>query len=137
MASVNRGEAVAASAGRRPAGVVDHRVEPTRAQLHGAVHRRRGLVGIAQVGGHEAGRAAGGGHRGVGLVAGGDDHGGAQLEEALGDAPAHALGAARDQDHASGEVEWIGAGRHGPHAIGPSRAPGMTQDGMGSAEGAR
>ena len=114
--SENRGDAVAASAGGAPPALfttVSSRPPASTA----AAHRGGRLVGIAQVGRREHGGRVAVANRLVGLGPGGDDHGGAGPEEALGDASAYALGATGDEHGAAGEVERIGIGRHAPRML--------------------
>ena len=94
----NRGDAVALSAGRTAAGVVDQHVEAAE-PLDGGGDDRVDVVGLADVGGHErprCGRPQTGSV--LGLVAAADHDVGAGVEEPLGDPAARRRGAAGD-DH--------------------------------------
>ena len=68
----------------------------------GGVDGGPGRLAVAEVGGHE-GPAVG--QRVLGLPAGAHHDRGAGVGEALGDAPAHALGAARDQHGLPGQID--------------------------------
>ena len=129
--SLNRGDAVAASAaGAPPALLMTASRRPWASTV--GVHHRGGLVGVPDVGRDEGGGAATGAGQVVGLGPAAGDDVGTPVEEPLHQHPADAPAPAGDDHHPARVVQDVVL-RCGLHGVRPYRGAVSADDGAGAA----